>query len=117
MPRATEIPRFRPRAPVFPASGREANNPAGKRGRRPRGLMARSGQHRAYWTDPLRVCPMPEPGNGPAGLTAATGTPCKRTQNRGRLPTMSRVGRILTAPFHVVGRVLTGIGKRLTGRS
>ena len=30
---------------------------------------------------------------------------------------MSRAGSILTLPFRVVGKVLTGIGKRLTGRS
>jgi hypothetical protein len=27
-----------------------------------------------------------------------------------------KLGQMLTAPFRVVGRVLTGIGKRLTGR-
>jgi hypothetical protein len=28
-----------------------------------------------------------------------------------------KLGHVLTAPLRVVGRVLTGIGKRLTGRS
>jgi hypothetical protein len=27
-----------------------------------------------------------------------------------------KLGHMLTAPFRAVGRVLTGIGKRLTGR-
>jgi hypothetical protein len=42
---------------------------------------------------------------------------CTILPPRGSLASMNPLIRILTAPAHLAGRILTGIGRRLTGRS